>query len=243
MLELQRLALPRQRVVGAAVEHALAAPPHKLPATVAEAGHAVVKATHALAPASGPTLPDVDRATDKLVGALGRIADAFAALAVDDLIEPPAELKSLAQAGAALKDELFPHGTGFVTARSNVEWGALTDTLKGSESAAATTAIKVLHLGPAIAHLAKHVEAYGRALGVGAKPSAPADDAASDAWHTAFTEFAIQVAAHVKDQATRAALLGTYETQLAGQHDELRNERKAHARKAHAAADTAKSAK
>ena len=242
MLELQRIPANRQRVVGTAVEKALAEPPHKVPAPVIEAGKAVVKSTHALAPSSGPSLPDVDRATDKVVAAVGKILDGYASLAVDDLIEPAADVRALAQAGAAVQDALLPNGTGFVTARSNIEWNALSDLIKSAESPEAAAGLKALHLAPALAHLRKHVELYAHALGIGAAPGeaaqAGAGGTASDAWHTAFTQFAIEVSAHVKDPATRTALLGAYETQLEAHQSEMRSTRKARAKSARDAGGT-----
>jgi hypothetical protein len=243
MFALSRLSAERQRNVGSALEAHFKTKP-KYTAEVTRGALAVIEATSALGRSDDLPMFTIDGATDSVVSAIYRVAQAIQKGLVATVVPLSAEQQAQLDAAVLIETTWFPHGIGFIRDAVGIQYaamGAIRRSLSDPESGPALKeAVKTLGLGPLVEHFMTHAALYAKKLGLAGEvvteaKGEPRDP--SDVWHEAFVSFAIDVmSAYRNDPAKQKTLLGSYESQLAEYRAELAKNRKRAEKKAKAEA-------
>lgn len=245
MFTLSRLPEERQRNVGSALEEHFKTKP-KYTADVTRSGLAVVEATRALGVSDDMPMFTVDVATDGVLSAIYRIAQAVQKGLVTSVFPLGDEQQAQLDAAILIDRTWFPSGIGFIRESSGIQNAAmvsirksLTDPEKGP---AIKAAVKTLGIGPLVDHFVSHAVLYAKKLGLAGEVADPDLETVdpSEVWHSAFVEFAVDVSsAYRNDPAKQKTLLGSYESELAAYRADQAKARKRAAQVTKAEADAA----
>ena len=227
MLNVTKLDIQRQIIVGNAVEGSLAADrPVPLAAATRTRGEAVVAATQELRIFADHKPAKVDRPTDTVITEFDHLVTGHERALRDDAVPlGPAQLDALSRA-RLVRTRVFPQGTAFIRRSMDLQWSELVGVRARMQESEVAAAIDGLGLRPTADHLLAHIELYGRMVGQEANKARGGEQKASAAWGEAFQLFVAQVLLdYENDTALKQELLGPYEAQLAQQRAVLRAKR------------------
>lgn len=228
MLELAGLTLPRQRRVAQALAEA------SQDKGFVKGLHAEVRAalTEAVQAADGlvaareiPPLV-LDTTTDAVFASFDDVLEGIERGLTDRVIRPlSAEQARKKAAAGTLRQRVFAEAGTYLSLSMPLQYRAMSEAarvLTGDPECLA--AVKELGLGYLVEHLLAHLGPYGRAV----TASDGRDlEAGAAAFHQRLTDLALQAAVHHRgDAAVHKRLFAAYESELAAQRDEEREQRR-----------------
>ncbi|KYF73685.1 phosphoenolpyruvate--protein phosphotransferase [Sorangium cellulosum] len=216
----------------AAHREALKSKKLKLSAKVETSIQSVLAATEALQAlgSTDATMTEIDRGTDRCIGAFGSVLDSIVRAFDHEGIVPLSDEEAARRADAELvRSEVLSSGTDFLRLVHSQQWVRMSALVKALDRKEVNAAVERLGLSAEVGRLRRWTELYGRKLGVTEARGADPAVKAIEAWHEAYGALMVHVHAEYDDDRDETHVL-LRDRLLSPYEDAAEEERRAHQR-------------